>query len=167
MVVKDLVGYVRTCAINLQEIKNLERCPLVIDDGDESNVREALIIEVNDTYFYVTEFLNVLYNFAISDEIKYDIYEHYQMKLHLDVLIENGNSTEREYALKLLWQLCFDQRVARAVANNDDIMDTLNEFKNLNESPENEKLIKNSTGILWLMDKFNSENVKIFFILST
>lgn len=166
LVIKDLVEYIRQCASNLQEIKNLERCPLVADDNDEegkSYVREALIIEVNDTYFYVTEFLNVLYNFAISDETKFDIYENCKMREYLEVFIEHGNLTEREYALKLLWQLCFDKRVVQSVANQQGILDHLKEFEKLKVNDENKALIKNSKGVLWLLEDEKGKNVCVYF----
>lgn len=149
-----MVEYIRICASNLEEIKNLERCPLVSDEsgGDETSAREALIIEVNDTYFYVTEFLNVLYNLAVSDETKHEIYETYRMRDYLDVFIENGNVTEREYALKLLWQLCFDKRVARHVAADHKLVARLKHFKELKDNAQNRNSIKCASGVLWLLD---------------
>lgn len=161
-VIKDLIGYISICALNLEKGNNLERCPLVIESSDaetETNLNEALIIQVNDTYFYVTEFLNVLYNFAVSDETKFDIYENFGIKRYLTIFIDYGNTTERGYALKLLWQLCFDHRVAQDIAANKSIISTLNEFKNLKDIAANKILIKCANGILWVMDGGENKSV--------
>lgn len=161
------MGYISTCVSHLKEPKYLERCPLIVetrssnnDDAVESNIREAIIIEVNGTYFYVTEFLKVLYNLAVNDEIKHDIYAKFDMRRLLAELVASGNSTEREYALKLLCQLCFDRRVADDVScNQPEILAVLKQLKDLKVSDENKNLIKCSNGIFWLLDNQKNEGV--------
>lgn len=160
-IIKDLVDYVRICALTIESVKNCERCPLVLNDDHTTNdhqKREALIIQVNDTYFYITEFLNVLFNFSIIDGIKFVLYKNLKMKEYLEMIIREGNVTETEYSLKLLWQLCFDERVAKDVYMTKSLMKELNELAEMKEAKDNKKLLANVKGILWLLrEKYETE----------
>lgn len=47
------------------------------------------------------------------------------MKEILNQIIYNGNETEQEYAFKLLYQLCFDDRIAHDIFENKKLYDLI------------------------------------------
>lgn len=116
-IVKELVKYASECAQKISDGTNLERCLMIFNNKNEelntnNQINEVTIIEISESFFYLVDILNVLYNFALNDDIKYDIYVTYSLENYLKLIIFNGNEIEKEYSLMLLWQLCFDQRVA-------------------------------------------------------
>lgn len=89
----------------------------------------------------------VLYQFSKSDKIKYLIYNDYEIKKILHDIIEYGNEAEMEIAYKLLYQLSFDEKIAKDIMN-DQI------YKKIQEKS---KKSKNCQGILSVIDnKFNN-----------
>jgi Leucine-rich repeat (LRR) protein len=164
LVIGDLAEYTKVCTKRLQDDVNLDRCPLVLEDtADAAEVKkEALVIQVNESYFYITDFLGVLYNFAISDDIKYQIYEKCKMKDYLEVLVVCGNLTEEEFALKLLWQLCFDSRICNDLRKRTRVVSKIEELVVQKETKESKQLICNAKGIQFLLNKEKSGELESF-----
>ncbi|CAF1045213.1 unnamed protein product [Brachionus calyciflorus] len=132
-VIENLVTYIKVCVNRLNENdQNLDDQAEFIDN--------VLIFEINNNFYYLTDFLNVLYNFAINDETKFDIYETYSMKTLIKILMIKGNKYEKEITLKLLCQLCFDKRILKNVESDGEICSCLNQLI------EKEKTLEN---ILW------------------
>ncbi|RNA32125.1 insulin-like growth factor-binding complex acid labile subunit [Brachionus plicatilis] len=155
-VIEYLVTNIKTCVNRLNENgQNVDRCPLVADENKHQNVfiDNVLILEVNNNFYYLTDFLNVLYNFAINDEIKFDIYQTYSMKCMIKILVQKGNKYEKEMSLKLLCQLCFDKRVLKDAESDRDIFLSIKILSKQKPSSETENLIKNAKSIIWLMQK--------------
>ena len=135
-VLGDLVTHAGLCAERLTSASSglgeIERCPFAssVSDGDGDggeSLSDVAILDVNGVLFYLTDFLDVLYNFAaVSDEIKRDIYATHGMCKHLRTIIMSGNGLEKEHALKLLCQLCFDKRNARDLASDEQLCEHLN-----------------------------------------
>lgn len=159
-VIGEVVGYTGECVAEINS-KNLERFPINFEDQTQHESKnksqnqrdETMIIQINESYFYLIEFLEVLYNFAVSDEIKFDIYETFSMKKQLKMLILYGNNLEKEYGLKLLWQLCYDQRVANHVINDTVLVDYIRDL--MNNQSSSESLAKKIKGLFWLLFKEN------------
>lgn len=68
---------------------------------------------------------------AVNDNIKYDIYYTYKMRDHLRVIIKKGSEGEREFALVLLNQLCFDERIAKDILQDSDLLAWITELANV------------------------------------
>jgi len=154
-VLAELISYTGECSAEINN-KNLERFPINFDEvpkktTSDSFKKETMIIQINESFFYLTDFFDVLYHYAVSDEIKFDIYETYSMKKQLKMIILYGNLIEKEHGLKLLWQCCYDQRVANHLLNDNTLLDLIKELA-ANQS-ENENLTKNAKGLLWLLSK--------------
>ena len=95
--------------------------------------------------------MDSLYSFAKSDDIKYLLYNDFKMKDILQIIIYNGNKFEQESAFKLIYQLCFDDKIAKDILNDTKLF---NFIRNINES-------KNCKGILAVIDnKFNKNKTK-------
>ena len=160
-VIGEVVGYTGECVAEINS-KNLERFPVTFEDqishegskNKSSQRDETMIIQINESYFYLIEFLDVLYNFAVSDEIKFDIYETFSMKKQLKMLILYGNNLEKDYGLKLLWQLCYDQRCANHVINDTVLVEYVRDV--MNNSATSESLVKKIKGLFWLLFKENA-----------
>ena len=93
--------------------------------------------------------MNSLFSFAKSDQIKYLVYKDFGMNEILRIFIYNGNEDEQEISFKLLYQLSFDERVAKDILNDNKMFDIIN--NNVSKS-------KNCNGISWVIkNKFNQE----------
>jgi len=93
-----------------------------------------------------------LHSFAKSDDIKYPLYHDLKKKDILQIIIYNGNKAEQESAFKLIYQLCFDNKIAKDILNDTKLFNSI-QF-NTNES-------KSCKGILMVIDnKFNNNKTK-------
>ncbi len=93
--------------------------------------------------------MNSLFSFAKSDQIKYLVYNELGMSEISRKIIYNGNLDEQEITFKLLYQLSFDDRIAKDILNDAKIFDLIK--NNSNKS-------KNCNGISWVIkNKFNQE----------
>ena len=92
--------------------------------------------------------MDSLYSFAKSDDIKYLLYNDFKMKEILQIIINNGNKAEQESAFKLIYQLCFDDKIAKDILNDTKLF---NSIQTNNES-------KDCKGILMVINnKFNKK----------
>jgi hypothetical protein len=70
------------------------------------------------------------------------------MKVYLKKLTYNGNEVEKEFAVKLLYQLSFDDTIAKDLAEDDKILMYLNDLM-LNENVKRKRLKRGCEGILF------------------
>ena len=92
--------------------------------------------------------MDSLYSFAVSDDIKYLLYKNFDMRDVLRKIIYNGNKDERESAFKLLYQLCFDDKISTDIKEDTKLYDLI-------QKTENSKTCKR---ILMVIDnKFNNK----------
>lgn len=96
------------------------------------------------------ELLISLYPMVRKDTIKYEIYSIYKMNVYLRSIIYHGNEFEIEYALKMLWHLCFNKRVANDVRQDEKLMARI---KDKRKTKTSSNLIANCDDILWLLEK--------------
>ena len=72
----------------------------------------------NEIEFHLVELEHSLYHLAVNDNIKKDIYYDYGMRESSKTIIIKGNEVEKEYTLKLLYQLCFKEEIAKDISEN-------------------------------------------------
>ena len=99
-------------------------------DENTNETYENATILVKNTVWQFVELIDALYHMACNDTIKYEIYMTHKMNSYLRDIIYHGNEIEVEYALKMLWQLCFDERVANDV-RSDQLL--INKIKQLSQ----------------------------------
>ncbi len=101
----------------------------------------------NEIEFHLVELQHSLYHLAVNDNIKKEIYEKYSMRECAKSIILKGNEVEKEYTLKLLYQLCFDDEVAKNIAKNLE-----NDLKALIKDPnlKRKNIKKYCKGIFWM-----------------
>jgi hypothetical protein len=73
------------------------------------------------------------------------------MKDHIKKIIYNGNEVEKEFSLKLLYQLCFDDEIAKDLVTDKQIIDYLINLKK-DKSVKRKSLLKNCNGILFMLN---------------
>ena len=126
-------------------------------DLNQSGKMDTLVSVVffEDTEFNMIELLEALNKLAVNDTIKYSIYQSSKMPDTIKNILFNGNAIEKEYATKLLWQLCFDRRVCQAVAKESVLVEYLK--KRLGDSNASYVLKQNITGIMWLFTQLKGQ----------
>jgi len=87
------------------------------------NFYDVASIERIKMVWNLVEVIDGLYHMACNDSIKYDIYVANQMNLHLRKLIYHGNE------VKLLWQLCFEARIAEDIRKDNKLLDKIKELE--------------------------------------
>jgi hypothetical protein len=135
--------------------KHIERKrPSLAEDLNQlhNNYKVAIVTDKSDVEWNLVEVIEDLYSFASHDFIKQKIYDKCNSKHDLSKIIYNGNEIEKQYAIKLLWKLCFNEHVARCVANDFKLFDYIRKLAN-QTNLRNERLRRNCQGFLWLLSK--------------
>jgi hypothetical protein len=157
-VTTTIVGLLGDCTKVIALNTNIQRKPFKIDLKDEE-IKEILVITYKQANFRVTElidFLDCLANF--NEKFKAEIYENPGLKSYLNVLLFNGNDVEKEFIIKLLWNLCKDSRVSRSVCNDVNLYSYLVGISK-NEYVKNKTLLKYSNLIIYLVEtNLNNKN---------
>ncbi len=129
--------------------ENLNR--IKIQNASSQSIIEAAIIFVDGFYAYnIIELLEALYKLCINDKMKFKMYHEMNLKMLLKTICLNGNEYEKEYATKLIWQLCFDHEVMHEVGNDKELLEFFQKSDHLLD--QREMLKKNVHGILWMRD---------------
>jgi hypothetical protein len=132
----------------------LYRSEIDIDDYNEQ-IKESCCLEVGDTVWALVNLLNALYHITVIDKIKQEIYFKYEINSCLRSIILFGNQMEQEYALNVLWQLCFDQTIGLNVMNDTILYDFI---KSLCEKKiEAKNVSEKASGIIWILNKRNEK----------
>ena len=79
------------------------------------------------------------------------------MKLHLKTFIYKGNEIEKENAVKLMYQLCFDEIIAKDVGQDEQMLNFLNEIIK-DESYKRNQLKRYCNGVLFMINTRGREN---------
>lgn len=59
---------------------------------------------------------------SVNDKVKKDIYETYCNKQYLKSVILNGNEIEKEFSLRVFYQLSFDDNIAEDLMLEKELM---------------------------------------------
>lgn len=126
----------------------------VIDDmGYYVQTSLISVVASRDVIWRLTELLLFLTKLADSsiEIIKYELYERHSLKAYLSRILFNGNSIEKEYALKLLWKLSLDKHVADSIRNDLNLYSFLVGLS-MNQFNRNRILIKYANCILFALN---------------
>lgn len=115
-------------AVRIKTKKNLVRIKVNLNEKNSNELHEIANLVGDLINWHLLELLEALYHMACNDTIKYEIYKTNKINFHLRRIIYNGNEIEIEYALKLLWQLCFDKRIAEDVQKDQKLMNKLQDI---------------------------------------
>ncbi|RNA01000.1 hypothetical protein BpHYR1_043721 [Brachionus plicatilis] len=158
IILPGIISIINQMAINLEKNKNVVRTKVQLSEMEVAE--EVSKVSIGSTSWHLIDLLEALYSSAINDSIKESIYFEFQMKNGLRKIIFFGNQTEVNYALKLLWQLCFNIKIAEDVQNDQELLKLIQKYASKARCSENLK--KNSTGCVWIINKkslFKQNNV--------
>jgi hypothetical protein len=157
LVIESLVKQIKVGSDAIGSSINDEKNKRVKVDFEDDNNQNGWITEevtpiyVNFGCYNIVELLNSLYYISVNDSKKYTIFKEYNMSKILEVIILNGNCIEKEYALKVLWQLAFDDKVASDIKNNKILFEKIESICDTEYG--NGTISHNANGIIWLINK--------------
>ena len=156
-VMRDIIKLIKIGSNSIASKKELKRVKIDMDN-DDSTDSEAAIIIFGLSQYNIIELLEALYRLSINDKTKPLIYQTFEMNVILKVIIIEGNNLEKEYALKLLYQLCFDASVRDKVFSEDkQLVNYLVDFNKKQYTKEDRISKKMVKGILWLKKQYFKE----------
>ena len=148
--ISNLIG---SCATNLQLNKEIrtKKMFFLMDKEFPIEVRSVTLIDIG---WNLIDLFDCLYNLATIDSMKSEIYFQNLLQDYLRIIIYLGNEFEKEYALKLLYQLCFENSIANDVKNNKELYKYIKEMSRYYTSSFNRNnSLKSYEGIIWLIEK--------------
>jgi hypothetical protein len=120
-----------------------------INEEDLHNA-DLCIIEYSWCSWHIGEVLNGLYSMSVNDKIKNEIFD--AVKDDVKVILINGTDFERVFTLKLLCQLCFDEKICKKVKEDKQIYDFIQRTAELRDLKiKNLKYLAKT--IQWSIDK--------------
>ena len=124
-------------------------------ESDESDKPIIMNVFQNWTGWHVFEILHAVTRLAVNDETKSKVYEDFEFKNYLEKLILHGNDDEKACAMKLLFQVCFNEEIAKKVKNNKQLFDLIKTFST---STTNVFLKKYTSGLVWTVNKLEDSS---------
>lgn len=120
VVVKDIIRIIKIGAESIVRNKQVNS-----SSSSSSSSAATTVIVYNENRYNLIELLDSLYKIAINDNMKYTLYEEFDMKTTLKQIIMHGNEREKELATRLLYQMCFDSNVCAEMAEDNELVDYL------------------------------------------
>jgi len=85
-----------------------------------------------------------------------EIFSKYDIKEDLKKIVLHGKRTEEEFALKLILQFCFDERLVTSFKEDDDFIQIIRSI--LNHNDPNERIMNYSKGIKFILNNKRLES---------
>lgn len=142
--IDDIMKLIRIGADTIAEKTGLKRIRVDIDFDEDNEIYEDICL-INEDWT-ICDLLLALHRLAINDRLKSIIYDEHNIKIELEKIFSYGNSTEKEYSAKLLWQLCFDKTIAKKVHEEELLYAYIEDISN-REDVENKNLQKYCKGM--------------------
>ena len=109
VVIHDLVEILVKCCHNFNN--KMFQLKMNVYEGEEQ-VFDITYTDEYDAKWNYIEVASAIYRLTVNDSLKQFVYFDYPTKKCLKETILKGNEVEKEFALKLLWQLCFNREIA-------------------------------------------------------
>jgi hypothetical protein len=160
IIIKMIMSLIKICTDALKTKNGIRRDKVSIDGQRERN-EEVFIVYYDMTMYHIIELLQVLYRISVNDKIKTELCETYKLNEHLEILILEGNLTEKEYSLRSLWQLCFQAKLAQKLIENKKLYEYIvNDLRK--KQVNNNNIHQFCDGIIWSVEKSKlQENIII------
>jgi hypothetical protein len=151
IIIEMIMSLIKICTNALKTNNGIRRDKVSIDGQRERN-EEVFIVYYDMTKYHIIELLQVLYRISVNDKLKTELCETYKLNEHLEILILEGNSTEKEYSLKSFWQLCFQETLAQKLIENKKLYEYIvNDLRK--KQVNNNNIHKFCDGIIWSVEK--------------
>ena len=153
-VIPGIVSIVKKIEKNFKKKSgHIERQRIQLREGDVEE-SEVAFTDLAGTMWHLVEVLNALYHLAVIDSIKGTIYFENKMSEYLRTIVFHGNNIEIEYSLVLLYQLCFDEKIAQNVCNDGEFYQRI---IHLQSSSEDSNIRMMSDCIVWFLGEKNKK----------
>ena len=145
-------GDVQRLSIQMEENEEPEDiCVCSNDNVDDVNAG------TDNSKWHLAELLAALYKLAVNDNLKKAIYKDHKINEYLRTIIYKGNYAEKELGIWMLYQLCFDDDVARDIECDKKLCKYIEELSTETETGR-AYLARKCKGILW---NVISENIVV------
>jgi hypothetical protein len=121
----------------------------VVIDNKIVDCEVHCITQMNSTKTSIIVLLQGLYKLSVNEKIKADIYNNFDIKKSLKVLLLKGNHFEAYFTLRLIAQLSFSECISNDLLKDDEFITILDNLsKSLVDDGDEEKIIKNIKKII-------------------
>jgi hypothetical protein len=144
---------VRIISQAAEQIENSTSCKRLKVTVDNDRIEYVCTVKDECAIWDLIELINGLYRIAVNDKIKYYIYINCNFKDIVYKILKHGNTTEKEYAIKILYQLSFDENLRALIIEDENLTNVIKEISNENQNnPESSHLVSNCNGLNWILD---------------
>lgn len=151
----EIVGHLCDRLISIEE--KVQRIQLELNEAND-DTREVCTLTVKKTIWHLIEMLDGIYNLSMNDSIKYDMFNTYRLGQYLKGIVRTGNEVECEHAVRLLWQLCFNDKVAIEVRRDTELIEKIGSFLKGETKTGRKSMSRVCEGVLWQMKhRFDSK----------
>jgi hypothetical protein len=150
LALNGLVHLLRLASNKITSKQNLNRIRINIEIDGEELVADLCVIECTWCHWHIDEILNGLYRISMNDKIKFEMFETIQEDIKK--IIFHGNDSEKVFAMRLLCQLCFDEKVGKKIKEDKKLYDFIKSLAQKNGNKV-KTLYFFAKGILWSVDK--------------
>jgi len=151
LMIQNLIILMNIGAESLSDKNKVQRIKIDINE----RLGEVCCVALTSYYYHLIEIIEALYRLAVNDSLKLEIFEANKLRDSIFKILSHGNCLEREYALKLLWQLAFNETILRKISADKEIVAIV---KRLSEEEVNKSLKNHCSGILWLLRSIEENN---------
>lgn len=151
-IVNTIVHIISICSNLISDEKTqTPRLKIDLENGCVEDI--CTVNDDNGIQWDLTELISGLFRISVNDKIKYHIYANCKINEYLDRIIFHGNLIEKEYAIKLLYQLSFDDNVSNLIGKDKNLISTLKTLIETYEmNSENQTLTEQCKGLLWTVE---------------
>ena len=151
-IVNTIVHIISICSNLISDEKTqTPRLKIDLENGCVEDI--CTVNDDNGIQWDLTELISGLFRISVNDKIKYHIYANCKINEYLDRIIFHGNLIEKEYAIKLLYQLSFDENVSNLIGKDKNLISTLKTLIETYEmNSENQTLTEQCKGLLWTVE---------------
>ena len=146
-IIKLLVQIIKQCAMSIDQNDYQYKIDVELENNKVSSVHQ---IRRNGLCISTIEVLNAMYFFCYNENIRQQVFTTYDIKEDLKKIILHGKSTEVEFALKLMLQLCFDDKLVSSFKNDLAFIQIIKSIFSANDP--NERIMNYSKGIKFVLN---------------
>jgi hypothetical protein len=152
LVIKTLIEMFNRCINKMGDKKFLLKMN-VYEASDK--IYDITFIEEFETKWNFIEITGALTRLSVNDTLKNVIYSDYPILENAQEAIKKGNEVEQDFAIKLLWHLCFNKKISQDVLSNYNelLMFIRQIFVEKREYVENKRLLVTISNFMFYLRK--------------
>ena len=153
LIIELLVEIIKQCALSIDRHDYRYKIDVELENNKVSSVHQ---IRRNGLCISTIEVLNSVYFFCHNETIRQHIFRKYYIKEDLKKIILHGKSTEVEFALKLMLQFCFDEKLVDEFKEDAEFIQMIKSIFTNNDP--NDRIINYCKGIKFIINNKRLES---------